>query len=78
MLVVTNKKSRFSTKKESKMGITEDMLDMLEQVAPDELDEIISLYESELNAEEEENNLELEEIINRGYEKTLKRRMSEK
>lgn len=42
--VSSNKqKSRFSTKKESKMGITEDMFDMLEQVAPDELDDFFTL-----------------------------------
>lgn len=46
--------------------------DALEQVAPEEFDNIFSFYEYKLNENKNDNNFELEKAINRDYEEDMK------
>lgn len=47
--------------------------DALEQVAPEEFDNIFSFYEHKLNEIKNNDNFELEKAINRDYEEDIKK-----
>lgn len=47
--------------------------DVLEQVAPEEFDNIFSFYEYKLNKNKNDDNFELEKAINRDYEEDIKK-----